>query len=100
MLPCLPAVTSRAMAARFAVALGRPIALSRMPPLAMRLAGLFVPIVRELEEMSYQWEEPFVVDDARFRARFGDLATPADAAARATHAWAVSTWGADGRRAA
>jgi nucleoside-diphosphate-sugar epimerase len=100
MLPCLPAVTSRGMAARFAAALGRPIALFRMPPLAMRLAGLFVPIVRELEEMSYQWEEPFVVDDARFRARFGDLATPADAAARATHAWAVATWGSDGRRAA
>jgi hypothetical protein len=38
--------------------------------------------------MAYQWEEPFVVDDARFRARFGDLATPLDAAARETVAYA------------
>jgi nucleoside-diphosphate-sugar epimerase len=100
MLPCLPAVTSRAMAGRFAAALGRPIALTRVPPLAMRLAGLFSPLVREVAEMAYQWEQPFVVDDARFRARFGDLATPAADAARATHAWAVATWGADGRRVA
>jgi hypothetical protein len=38
--------------------------------------------------MAYQWEEPFVVDDARFRARFGELATPLDVAARETVAWA------------
>jgi nucleoside-diphosphate-sugar epimerase len=100
MLPCLPAVTSRAMADRFAAALGRPIALSRLPPFALALVGLFVPIVRELGEMAYQWDEPFVVDDARFRARFGDLVTPAEIAARETHAWAVATWGAGARTAA
>ena len=42
---------------------------------------------------AYQWEEPFVADDSRFRARFGDLATPAEAAARATARWAAATWG-------
>jgi nucleoside-diphosphate-sugar epimerase len=94
MLPCLPAVSSRAMADRFAAALGRRIALSRVPPVALRLVGLFVPLVRSVNEMAYQWEEPFVVDDARFRARFGDLATPAEAAARATAGWAAATWGA------
>ena len=93
MLPCLPAVSSRAMAERFAAALGRPIVLSRVPPLALRLVGLFVPLVRSVNEMAYQWEEPFVVDDSRFRARFGDLATPAEAAARATARWAAATWG-------
>lgn len=100
MLPCLPAVTSRAMAERFATAVGQPLALSRVPPAVMKLVGIFVPIVRELNEMAYQWEEPFVVDDGRFRARFGDLATPADAAARATARWALATWGGAGRRAA
>jgi len=100
MLPCLPAATSRAIAARLATALGRPIALSRVPPIAMRLAGLFVPLLREVAEMSYQWEEPFVVDDARFRARYGDLAAPAEEAARATCAWALATWGAAAHRAA
>jgi hypothetical protein len=50
----------------------------------MSAVGLLVPIARELNEMAYQWEEPFVVDDARFRARFGDLATPLEQAARET----------------
>ena len=38
--------------------------------------------------MQYQFEEPFLVDDARFRARFGDTVTPLDEGARATVAWA------------
>lgn len=84
MLPCAPAETTRELVGRFAGALGRDIPLRRVPRLALRAAGLVVPIVRELNEMAYQWEERFVVDDARFRARFGDSATPLDEAARAT----------------
>ncbi len=88
MLPCAPAITARELVARCAAALGRPIPIRRMPPLAVAAAGLVVPIVRELREMAYQWEEPYLVDDARFRARFGDLATPLDEAAHETVAYA------------
>jgi nucleoside-diphosphate-sugar epimerase len=88
MLPCAPAESTRALTGRFAGALGRPIAIRRVPRLVMGAAGLFLSIARELNEMAYQWEEPFVVDDARFRARFGELATPLDVAARETVAWA------------
>ncbi|HEX9240981.1 MAG TPA: hypothetical protein VF875_00930, partial [Anaeromyxobacter sp.] len=88
MLPCAPAITARELVARCAAALGRPIPIRRVPPLAVAAAGLVVPIVRELREMAYQWEEPYLVDDARFRARFGDLATPLDEAAHETVAYA------------
>jgi nucleoside-diphosphate-sugar epimerase len=88
MLPCAPAVTARELLARCAAALGRPIPVRRVPGAVLAVAGLLVPIVREVREMAYQWEEPFVVDDARFRARFGELATPLDAAARETVAYA------------
>jgi nucleoside-diphosphate-sugar epimerase len=88
MLPCAPAVTTRDLVAKCAAALGRPIPIRRVPPIALAAAGLFVPIVREVREMAYQWEEPFIVDDARFRARFGDPATPLDEAARETVAYA------------
>ena len=84
MLPCAPAVSTRELVDRFAGALGRPIPIRRVPRLVMGAAGLLLAIARELNEMAYQWEEPFVVDDARFRARFGDLATPLDVAARET----------------
>ena len=93
MLPCASAVTTRAVVADFGAALGRPIELQRVPPLVLSALGLFVPLMRELKEMAYQWEEPFIVDDRRFRARFGDKSTPLDAGARETVAWAKATFG-------
>jgi nucleoside-diphosphate-sugar epimerase len=88
MLPCEPAGTLRDLVGRFSAQLARPIRLTTMPPLAMRLLGAFVPILRELAEMSYQWDEPFVVDDRRFRERFAVRPADPDEAARATVAWA------------
>lgn len=93
MLPCHPAESTRALVERLAAALGRPIALGRIPPLLLRLLSFRMPILKELEEMSYQWAERFEVSDARFRARFGDLTVPREAAARATVAWARAAFG-------
>lgn len=88
MLPCAPAETLRHLVDRFARHLARPIRLSLLPPIGLRAMGLFVPILRELAEMSYQWDEPFVVDDRRFRERFPVRPADPDEAARATVAWA------------
>ena len=88
MLPCAPAVTTRAMLELLGGALERPVRVSRLPPLLLAALGLAVPLMRELKEMAYQWEEPFVVDDSRFRGRFGVQATPIEAGARETAAWA------------
>jgi nucleoside-diphosphate-sugar epimerase len=92
-LPCQAAESTLELVARLANALGRPITLSRIPPLALKLMSFAMPILKEVNEMAYQWEEPFVVDDARFRARYGDLAAPRDEAARATVAWARQAFG-------
>lgn len=88
LLPCHPAEPTTALVARFSRALGHPITVRQMPKLAASLVGLFVPIVRELSEMLYQWESPFVVNDARFRAQFGARLVDRDEAARATVMWA------------
>jgi nucleoside-diphosphate-sugar epimerase len=88
MLPCAPAVTTRQLVDRFAAALGRPIETRRVSPLALAALGLVVPVLRELREMQYQWEEPFVVNDSRFRLRFRQHATPLDATAAPTLAFA------------
>jgi hypothetical protein len=37
----------------------------------MHVIGLFSPFMREAKEMTYEWEVPFVIDDARFRKTFG-----------------------------
>jgi len=59
-----------------------------MPRISHSALGLFIPLMRELGEMAYQWEEPFGVDDTLFRPRFGDLATPLDEAGAQTIAYA------------
>ncbi|WP_242395327.1 NAD-dependent epimerase/dehydratase family protein [Anaeromyxobacter oryzisoli] len=92
MLPCEPALTTRQLVDRLGAALGRPISIRRLSPLLLSAAALVVPFLRELKEMAYQWEEPFVVSDAKFRARFGPLSTPLDLAARETVEWARATY--------
>jgi hypothetical protein len=59
----------------------------------LRAMGVFDPIVREVAEMTYQWKQPYVVDDAKFRARFNVSATPWDAAIASTVAWGQRTYG-------
>jgi nucleoside-diphosphate-sugar epimerase len=87
-LPTAPAVSTRELMTRLGAALGRAVAVKRISPLAMRLAGLFSPFMREVQEMAYQWQAPFILDDARFRRTFGVEPTPLDAAIAATAAWA------------
>ena len=35
----------------------------------VKTIGVFVPLVREVDEMLYQWDEPLVISDRRFRGR-------------------------------
>ena len=93
MLPCQPAGSLRDLVARCAHALGVPIHVSRIPKVALRAIGPFVPLVREMNEMLYQWDEPFVVDDRRYRERFSPKLVAAETAARATVVWAQQNYG-------
>lgn len=96
MLPCEPAPTLRGLTQRFSQQLGRDIHLAALPTWALKVAGLFMPLVREVMEMRYQWDAPFVIDDSRFRSRFGLQPTQAEAAASATVVWARRHYAAGG----
>ncbi len=100
MLPVQPAETMRALAQRIGAALSRDVRVTRVPKLVMRMIGLFAKPMAELVEMTYQWERPFIVDDARFRAAFGAGPTSWDEAATATAQWALAAYGDPARRAA
>ena len=67
--------------------LGQEIKTRTVSPLMVSLLGLFVPIVREMKEMMYEFQEPYIVDDSQFRAAFGAQTTPLPEAVRATVAW-------------
>ena len=55
--------------------------------LTLRAVGLVKPEMREYLHTLYQFTDPWVVDDGRFRAAYGDLSTPLDQALAATLGW-------------
>lgn len=66
-------------------AMGRPpVAVSSIPGAILKAAGLFSPLVREINAMSYQWTRPYVLDDSAARAHFAIEPTPWDEVCRRT----------------
>lgn len=64
---------------------GQPRArLRAMPPLLLRGLSLINPTIRELLEMQYQFEEPFIVDSNKITDGLGLTATPIDQAIAGT----------------
>jgi nucleoside-diphosphate-sugar epimerase len=66
---------------------GHPLKLRVAPKLLLRLMGLFDPTVRELVEMAYEFEEPFIVDSTKFQTKLGMTATPIQHAIAQTVEW-------------
>jgi nucleoside-diphosphate-sugar epimerase len=54
--------------------------LRRLPPVLLRGLGLVNPTMRELVEMQYQFDEPFIVDSSKIANKLGVEATPVDQA--------------------
>jgi len=53
----------------------------------VRALGLFNPLMRELAEMAYEFEEPFVLDTTKYESTFGAAGTPLAGALASTIAW-------------
>lgn len=92
-LPVNAAEPTRQLIARVGRQMGKELNTSRVPTWVLRMMGWFVPVVGELVEMTYQWEGPFVLNDAKFRGTFGYGATPWEQALPPTIQWAKARWG-------
>ena len=86
-LPSPETVTTRQFVEMIAAAAGQAARISRTPGFVLAAVGLFDPNVRELREMLYEFEEPFVVDSSRFEQTFDIHATPLPKAIEATVRW-------------
>jgi nucleoside-diphosphate-sugar epimerase len=87
-LPTPAAESTRGICARLGRAVGLSITVERVPRWLLRTMGVFSPFMREVFEMAYQWDVPFVLDDSRFRATFGHGATAIDDAVAEVARWA------------
>lgn len=47
-----------------------------VPRILVRILGLFIPIMKEMVEMLYQYDRAYVFDSGKFEKRFGVIPTP------------------------
>jgi hypothetical protein len=64
----------------------------------VRALGLFNPLMRELAEMAYEFDEPFVLDTTKYQSTFGAAGTPLADAVASTVAWYRDPVGTPGPR--
>jgi nucleoside-diphosphate-sugar epimerase len=86
-LPNPQTVTTRAFIELICKEAGQKPSIQPAPRLLIQGLGLVNPLMRELAEMLYEFEEPFVVDSTRFEKAFGQVATPLEEAVRVTTRW-------------
>ena len=55
-----------------------------IPAFLLRALGLVNPVMRELVEMQYEYQAPFIVDSSKITDKLGAHATPLDTAVEAT----------------
>ncbi len=87
-LPAAEPLTGRQFLALVFEEAGHPPKVGVASRPMIRMAGLFNPFLRELNETLYQFERPFVSDAAKFQGAFGPFEpTPHPEAVRRTVAW-------------
>ncbi|MEV7595013.1 NAD-dependent epimerase/dehydratase family protein [Streptomyces sp. NPDC089922] len=87
-VPTLPAASVREMVGLLAVQAGTgPVAVRGIPAPVLSAAGLFSPLLRELKEVRYQFDRPFVVDSSAYEAAFQVRPAPVDVQVKATLDW-------------
>jgi nucleoside-diphosphate-sugar epimerase len=86
-VPNAPTITTRQFVEIVAAEIGTPAKIQTMPKLMFNVITLFQPYLREIKEMLYEFENPYIVDHSQFVQAFGNHATPHQEAIRATVAW-------------
>lgn len=69
-LPVGPPVKVSDIAALFNEALGTSLKVTHIPDIVLRGLGMFKPLIREVQEMGYQFKTDYIMSDRKFRQRF------------------------------
>ncbi len=75
-VPTAQTLTLREQLEIAAKALEVPLKVSVLPGWLQPVLGLFVPYLREVKEMHFLFDRPYLVDSSKFRARFWSDVTP------------------------
>jgi nucleoside-diphosphate-sugar epimerase len=69
-------ITGREMITMIASEMGAEKKISLLPKFMLLPLGLFIPIMKEMREMIYQFDRDYFFDSSKFTRRFGITATP------------------------
>ncbi|MCA0456775.1 MAG: NAD-dependent epimerase/dehydratase family protein [Chloroflexi bacterium] len=86
-IPSFAPLTQRQLVALVYKEAGNNLKIRAGGRLILSLMGLFNPNVREIVEMIYEFDKPFILDSSKFERTFGITATPIDQAIRETVAF-------------
>ena len=86
-VPNPPTLTQRELVTLFFKQAGLAPKFSVMGKFMLMMGGLFIPAAREMVEMTYEFEKPFLVETGKFVKAFGNIATSHESAVQETLAW-------------
>jgi len=86
-LPSERTVSTREFIGMICRTAGQAVHIQAAPGLLIKGMGLFDPMMRELAEMLYEYEEPFILDYSNFESIFGNHSTPLEEAVKETAVW-------------
>ena len=86
-VPNSPTLTQRELVTLFFKEAGLEPRFTVMGKFMMMLGGLFIPAAREMVEMAYEFEKPFIVESDKFVKTFRNIAIPQDTAIKETITW-------------
>jgi nucleoside-diphosphate-sugar epimerase len=86
-VPSPPPVTQAELIHLIKEQVARPVKALTAGRVMLGLLGLANPIVREMSEMLYEWNKPFVMDSSAFQRSFDMQPTPLRDAVQATVDW-------------
>jgi len=69
-------ITGREMITMIASEMGAEPKISPLPGFMLRPLGLFIPVMKEMREMIYQYDRDYFFDSSKFTRRFDIAATP------------------------
>jgi nucleoside-diphosphate-sugar epimerase len=86
-VPNAPTITTREFVNIITEEIGTGARIQVMPKILFHAIALVHPFLREIKEMLYEFEKPYIVDHSNFVKTFGNHATPHQEAIHQTIAW-------------
>ncbi len=77
-------ITGREIITMTASEMGAEPKISHLPKFMLLPLGLFIPVMKEMREMIYQYDRDYFFDSSKFTRRFGITATPYEEGVKAT----------------